>query len=641
VALLPEHLADPRASGLTDATIELMRLESVEPSDGLKAKGVVSAYRIPYLQLKNCPPFYRDKIFPSLDGRKYDQPKGAGCRLYVLEPVVDLLQDFTKPIYFVEGEKKSAAGYQAGLGCVCGVGGIWNFLDKSNGELIPEFDRIAWRNREIYHIPDSDIWGRRDLQQAVFEFGVKIRERGGLKFYFIQLPPGSSGKQGLDDFLLTNSVDDLTKLPKLTLTGPGWALEKKAHKAREKKRKAKDEVGSEPEEKQEEIPPELIAKAWLTRDLIAVVSNILRRFVFLKDDRIFLLLSIWVLATYVHQRFEYMALLWVTSPTKRSGKTRLLEVLREIAANPTAIWISPTEAILFRSTHRGKTLFLDEVEQLRRKDRDIHGHVMAVLNSGFQKGATVPRMIKSKDGVQQESEWNTYGPKVISGISNVTDTIADRSLVIKMVRRVRATETLERFRRHKLAKELGDVVFQLKIWAAAKAADIQGIYEGITEEPDELKECDDRFLDIVEPLLAIAVLADAEYANGGKGAFNDLVGLLKDLATDRNDQGDAAISAAIEIIGEMLGNEPDRFIPSADILETFGSKPAVAWIKTGKSLAIFLGKLELRPKPEGGGKRRGYQVSRLWFDDMNARYSSPGAVEVSQVSQAQSDQEVN
>src|SRR5262245_27760131 len=108
--LLPEHLTDLRASGLTDSTIELMRCEFVEPSDWLKSKGVQSAYRIPYLELKDCPPFYRDKIFPPLDGRKYDQPKGSGCRLYILEPVVDLLQDFTKPIYIAEGEKKAAAG---------------------------------------------------------------------------------------------------------------------------------------------------------------------------------------------------------------------------------------------------------------------------------------------------------------------------------------------------------------------------------------------------------------------------------------------------------------------------------------------------------------------------------------------------
>src|SRR5262249_62104283 len=104
-------------------------------------------------------------------------------------------------------------------------------------------------------------------------------------------------------------------------------------------------------------------------------------------------------------------------------------------------------------------------------------------------------MIKSKDGVQQESEWNTYGPKVISGISNVTDTIADRSLVIKMIRLLRVTDSLERFRRRKLTKEFGDIVFQLKIWAAPKGETIQAIYDVIIETPDELSVSDERSLD--------------------------------------------------------------------------------------------------------------------------------------------------
>jgi hypothetical protein len=646
--LHPAHLDDLRKSGLTDATIELMRVESIEPSNRLKAIGVQTAYRIPYLQLKNCPDFYRDKLFPPIvdnDGRarKYDQPLGRGCRLYVLERCVDLLQDFTKPIFFVEGEKKSAAGYQAGLGCVVGVGGIWNFLDKSTGDLIPELDRIAWHSREIYYVPDSDVWARQDLQQACYEFAVRVQERGGLLFYFIQLPPGGA-KQGLDDFLLTHDVQELMKLPKLTLGGKGWSFAKKTHKAREQNRKAKDdeiEVESE-EQKQQEIPQELIAKAWMTRDLIAPVSNILRRFVFLKDDRIYLLLSVWVLATYTYQHFEYMPLLWLTSPTKRSGKTRLLEVLRELAANPTALWINPTEAILFRSAHKGKTLFLDEVEKLRQKDSDIHGHVMAVLNSGFQKGGSVPRMVKGKDGVQREAEWSTYGPKVIAGISNVTDTISDRSLVIKMIRRVRGAENLERFRRHKLAKEFGDLVFQLKIWSAAKSSDIQAIYDAITVEPEELKECDDRFLDIIEPFLCIACLADAEHSNGGESVRDDLVDILKDIGKDRADQSDAAISAAIQIIGEMLGDQPEVFIPSVDLVEAFSKRTATDWIKTTTRLATFLSKLELRPRPSSGGKVRGYRITQAWFQDMRTRYSSSSddteTFDPSQPSQTQSGQ---
>jgi hypothetical protein len=102
-----------------------------------------------------------------------------------------------------------------------------------------------------------------------------------------------------------------------------------------------------------------------------------------------------------------MPILWITSPTPRSGKTRLLEVLTQIASRPSGILINPTEAILFRKTDRGSTLILDEVEKLRQKDKDLHGAIMAVLNSGFQKGATVPRVQKSKDGVLSEVEYKT------------------------------------------------------------------------------------------------------------------------------------------------------------------------------------------------------------------------------------------
>jgi Domain of unknown function (DUF3854) len=627
--LLPEHLADLRTSTLTDATIDLMSVESVEPSDRLRSLGVRSSYRIPYLELKDCPEFYRDRLFPPVvngDGkivRKYDQPAGSGCRLYVLEPVVDLLSDFTVPIFIVEGEKKAAAGYQAGLGCVVGVGGIWNFLDKTNGELIPEFDRIAWRNREIFCIPDSDVWARRDLQQAVFEFGFKIRDRGGLKFYFIQIPPGPGGaKRGLDDFLATESVDALMKLPTLTLTGPGWATEKQAHKIREKRRKAEAKETEAAEGKSEqEIPQELIDKALPTSCLIDAIDALLRRFVFLKENDFYSLISLWVLATYVYQRFEYLPYLWITSAVKRSGKTRLLEVLRDLACDSTAIWVNPTEAILFRAAHRGKTLILDEVERLRQRDKDLFGHIMAVLNSGFQKGGAVPRMIKDGNGALRESEWSTYSPKIIAGISSVADTIADRSFAIKMVRRVRAKEKLDRFRRHKLAKEFGDVVFQLKIWAAARADTIEKIYESMSHEPIELRDCDDRFLDISEPLLVIAAVADTESPSGG--VFDKVVALLKSIGGGRDEsQDDAAITSALEVFKEFLGDRDECFVASIDVLKHFQAQPALTWIKSSTRLAAFLSKLGLRPQPDPTRTFRGYRVTRLWAQETSERYLS-------------------
>jgi len=434
-------------------------------------------------------------------------------------------------------------------------------------------------------------------------------------------------KCGLDDYLLTHTVEDLMNLPKVTLSGPGWALEKKAHKAREARREKKQAVEAEvEEEKKEEIPKELIAKAWLTQDLIKAVSNTLKRFVFIKDDRLYLLISVWILATYIYTIFDYIPILWITSPTKRSGKTRLLEVLAQLVSRSSGIKINPTEAILFTSTNRGLTLLLDEVERLKKSDHELYGTVMAILNSGFQKGATVSRMRKNKDGEFVAVDYQTFGPKIIAGIANVTDTIADRSLAIKMIRRVRATETLERFRLRKLTKELGSLVLQLKVWAAARLKDIQAIYDGIEQEPDELRDADDRFLDIVEPLLAIALLADAESVNGAGRIFDELVALLDQMGADRDEAlSDAAIVVALDIIGSLLGDNSKLFVPSADILKSFKEKSATAWIKTGKTLANFLNKIDLRPKPEGGGKRRGYYIERSWLSDMIARYPSTNA----------------
>ena len=625
--LLPEHRDYLR--DLTDSTLAAAPgLESVEPSDWLKTGGVESAIRIHYLPLQNCDPFYRDKLLPAfVDGTgkriKYFQERGTSCRLFVPEPSVDRLQDYREPVIFIEGEFKTLYGYQAGIRCPIGVGGVWSFLDRGNGELIPELDRIAFRNREIFYIPDSDVWARQDLQQAIFEFGSKIRERGGLMFYFIQLPPLANGEKcGLDDFLKTESLDSLWKLPKVTLGGRGWEHQRKIYKVREaKKRKERAEAEKEAEEEpKDKIPQDLIDKAWNTRDLIFAIENLLRRFVIIRDPRIYLVIAVYVVATYIYDLFDYFAILWVTSAGKRSGKTKLLEVLNQLVSHSSGILINVTEGVLFRTTHRGTTLILDEIEKLRFEDHERYSHIMAILNSGFQKGGTVPRLRKDSDGNFSESSYSTYGPKIIAGIASVTDTIADRAIPIKMIRRVRSREPIERFRFRKLASELSSVVFQLKIWAAAKGASVGAIYDGLGPEPDELKTCDDRFLDIIEPLLAVALHADAEYANGDRRVTVALIDILRSIGTGRDAQeGDAPV-AAIEIIKGILGEKQSVLIPSADLVRAFSLQEATAWIKNAQALARFLSKLELIPKRDPTRKFRGYEVTQTWVSDMIERY---------------------
>src|SRR5262245_13942631 len=177
----------------------------------------------------------------------------------------------------------------------------------------------------------------------------------------------------------------------------------------------------------------------------------------------------------------------------------------------------------------------------------------------------------------------------------------------------------------------------LKFWAAAMSDGVQAVYDAIDREPEELKSADDRFLDIVEPLLAIACFADAESANGSGRVFDELVELLRDMSSDRDEtQGDAAIAVAIDEIGKVLGPDLDEvFIPSGELLEKFQARPGVDWIKSTTGLARFLFKLDLTPRPDVTRKRRGYNVTREWFNDMNTRYSSTN---MSNPSEAQQDQ---
>jgi len=221
--LLTTHREDLEKSGLNDQTIKLMGVRTLPPSEWEQFLGwrpsqeTLSLLAFPY---PNTNGFCRVKAFPPLvnsEGRrmKYLQPTGSGVHLYTLPPVTELITNAYKPLYFTEGEKKAAKATQENLPCV-GIGGLWNWIDRRTGEGIAELDRIAWVDREVIFIPDSDIWTRPDLQRAVYAFGKELEGRG-TRFFVTVIPQDGSEKVGLDDFLIKHTVDELEKLKRLTL----------------------------------------------------------------------------------------------------------------------------------------------------------------------------------------------------------------------------------------------------------------------------------------------------------------------------------------------------------------------------------------------------------------------------------------
>lgn len=225
--LSPDQLADLRRSGLTDGFIELMQCEGLRPTD-LPLKGAVSAYRLPYFNLDgsvNC--FSRLKFVPEVldaNGKKikYWQEKGSAPHLY-LPPRVDwrrMAQDAAVPLIVTEGEKKAAAGCQAGLR-VLGIGGAWNWtstLDNGDKLTLPMLDEFQCTGRPVDICPDSDAWHDDktgwNIRQAFFALAKALQQRGATVL-FVVLPDLHGQKAGLDDWLLVPGNEVEHAWPKL------------------------------------------------------------------------------------------------------------------------------------------------------------------------------------------------------------------------------------------------------------------------------------------------------------------------------------------------------------------------------------------------------------------------------------------
>ena len=225
--LLPHHLAELRRSGLSEETILRAGFFSAPEAQvrEILGYGCGAGMVIPYYDLLNNggPVLYRVRLDkPGPDGKRYRTPKGATNRFYIppsLNPAK--ITDPAVPMYLTEGEKKALKAAQEGLVCV-GLPGVWSWKTRTNGKShsIPDLDQIPWRNRTVTIVYDSDLAAKAPVQFAEFRLAQELTARGA-KVYALRLPGGPQGeKVGLDDFLVSHSVEALCALEPVEVHHP-------------------------------------------------------------------------------------------------------------------------------------------------------------------------------------------------------------------------------------------------------------------------------------------------------------------------------------------------------------------------------------------------------------------------------------
>lgn len=198
--------------------------------------------------------------------------------------------------------------------------------------------------------------------------------------------------------------------------------------------------------------------------------------------------ALWVVATYFFDYFDVFPYLAVLSPVKRCGKTRLLKILKLLSSKP---WMTlpPSEAALFRGIHARKpTLLVDEVEIFQNPKSERAAWLLPIFNAGYEKGATISRCVGEGNKLV---DFDVFCPKAFAAIQRLPDTLADRSIIIRLQRK-RKTDKVGRFhlrqvkRPSKLLREEIERLVESEKKAVREAYEKAGSLEFLEDREEDL-----------------------------------------------------------------------------------------------------------------------------------------------------------
>jgi hypothetical protein len=335
--------------------------------------------------------------------------------------------------------------------------------------------------------------------------------------------------------------------------------------------------------------------------LLDELLSTMKRYVVFPDEHAAVSTALWVATTHAVPAFECAPRLVITSPDKRCGKSRSLDIISGTCHQPLAT-VNATVAAIFRSIggNHPPTLVIDEADTLFGSKRvaEQHEDLRALLNAGHQRGRPALRCVGPN---QIPTEFSTFAMAALAGIGTMPDTITDRAVNITMRRRTR-DEHVSQFRSRRDGPILESLRQRLGEWVSGQLDNLA------KAEPDMPVE--DRAADTWEPLVAVADAAGGHWPGTARAACTALVNRAGE--ADEDQSLGARLLADIRTV---FGERGAAFLPSGDLVSELRRIEESPWNDfdlTARKLAFRLKDFGIKPQRNTVGSVRGYSLQTLW-----------------------------
>lgn len=342
--------------------------------------------------------------------------------------------------------------------------------------------------------------------------------------------------------------------------------------------------------------------------------------------------ALWIMATYVYQGFHAFPYLMIFAE-RGSGKSRLLRLITLLSSGG-LMWVSASLSSLFRAVEALKpTLGLDEIEYLNDEKNPNAQEMLNLLNSGYERGAMVPRV--NKDSKMMVEYFDAYCPKAIATTQDISGVLNSRCLRIPISR----TDNKEFVTRDPLSARttLDDLQRELTFWAIENGASIAAMDKAAVEkkfrDDPMFQGVPPRIFQIMLPVLTIFEYLGLREASSTEkdSLFADELGSLEKCVDYQTQEAKAqSVDDDVQqIIAALHSHVKNIGVPvrTKEILEQMGleieEKKFFTPKKVGRVLRKFdIPKRKINGTPEYFGGPKWCQENSLAFlEDVMKRYS--------------------